>query len=151
MHRLDPFPEAKNADLVKHPRFYFFDPGVLNGVLGGFVASADRVGALFEHLVASQLHATAAAKDQDLTLHTFRTRGGLEVDFIVRFGQTLWAIEAKAIDHPSDRDAASLLSAKAYLPKGIRLAIVVPQGQRRKLAKGVEVMNLPDLLTTMAG
>lgn len=148
--RLAPFPEAKNADMVKHPRYYFFDPGVLNGLLGAFTASADRSGALFEHLVVSQLWATAAAYDRDLALHTFRTRGGLEVDFIARFHHTLWAIEAKATERVTDRDAAPLLAAKAYLPKNTRTVIVIPAGPPRRLTCGVEVLALADLLSAMA-
>jgi uncharacterized protein len=150
VHRLEPFPEAKGADLVKHPRFFFFDSGVLNGLLGTFAASADRVGNLFEHTVVSQLMATAAALDQDIGLHTFRTRGGLEVDFIVRFGNALWAVEAKATSHPSDRDAAGLVAAKSYLPKGTKRVIVVPQSPPRKLENGIDVLALADLLQAMA-
>jgi predicted AAA+ superfamily ATPase len=150
VHRLEPFPDAKGADLVKHPRFYFFDPGVLNGILGGFAASGDRVGNLFEHLVVSQLVATAAALDREIALHSFRTRGGLEVDFIVRLGDVLWAIEAKSTTHPSERDAAALVAAKSYLPKGIRRVIVVPNSPARKFESGVEVLGLADLLVAMA-
>ena len=150
VHRLAPFPEAKDADMVKHPRYYFFDPGVLNGLLGVFTASSDRVGALFEHLVVSQLCVTASAYDRDLALHTFRTRGGLEVDFIARFHHTLWAIEAKATERVTDRDAARLLAAKAYLPKSTRSVIVIPSGPPRRLGCGVEVLALADLLSAMA-
>jgi predicted AAA+ superfamily ATPase len=149
VYRLAPFPEAKGADMVKHPRYYFFDPGVLNGLLGSFTASADRVGTLFEHLVVSQLWATAAAYDRELSLHAFRTRGGLEVDFIARFHHTLWAIEAKATERVTDRDAAPLVAAKTYLPNNARLAIVIPKGPRRRLACGVDVLSLADLLSTM--
>jgi Predicted ATPase (AAA+ superfamily) len=150
VYRLAPFPEAKDADMVKHPRYYFFDPGVLNGLLGAFTASLDRVGALFEHLVVSQLWATASAYDRDLALHTFRTRGGLEVDFIARFHHTLWAIEAKATARVTDRDAAPLIAAKAYLPKNARPVIVIPSGPPRRLACGVEVLALADLMSAMA-
>ncbi len=150
VHRLAPFSEARAADMVKHPRYYFFDPGVLNGLLGSFTASADRMGNLFEHLVASQLWATAAAHDRDLALHTFRTRGGLEVDFIARFHHTLWAIEAKATERVTDQDATPLLAAKTYLPNNAHMAIVIPAGPRRRLASGVEVLSLADLLSTIA-
>ncbi len=135
--------------MVKHPRYYFFDPGVLNGLLGSFTASADRVGTLFEHLAVSQLWATAAAYDRDLSLYAFRTRGGLEVDFIARFHHTLWAIEAKATERVTDRDAAPLLAAKTYLPNNAHSVIVIPKGPRRRLACGVDVLSLADLLSTM--
>lgn len=149
-YRLPTFPDARDADLVKHPRYFFFDPGVLNGLLGTFRASPDRIGSLFEHLVVNQLFATAAACDEQLNLHTFRTRGGLEVDFIVRFGRALWAIEAKASSHVTESDAASLVAAKTYLPGETRLVLVTPSGTPRRLASGVSVMALPDLLSAVA-
>lgn len=150
-YRLPTFPDAASADLVRHPRYFFFDPGVRNALLGTFAASPDRVGSLFEHLVVNQLFATAAASDEHLDLYTFRTRGGLEVDFIVRFGRTLWAIEAKAKAHVTERDAASLEAAKAYLPRGTHLGLVTPSGAPRRLKSGVSVLALADLLRTMCG
>jgi predicted AAA+ superfamily ATPase len=123
----------------------------LNGLLGSFRASSDRIGSLFEHLVVNQLFATAAARDQRLDLYTFRTPGGLEVDFIVRFGQALWAIEAKASAHVTDYDVASLVAAKAYLPKDTRLALVTPSGTPRQLESGVSILSLADLLSTLSG
>jgi predicted AAA+ superfamily ATPase len=149
-NRLPTFPDARDADLVKHPRYFFFDPGVLNGLLGTFRASPDRIGSLFEHLVVNQLFATAAAADENLNLYTFRTRGGLEVDFIARYGQALWAIEAKASAHVTDHDAASLVAAKAYLPKNTRLALVTPSGTPRRLASGVSVLPLAKLLSGLS-
>jgi predicted AAA+ superfamily ATPase len=40
---------------VRRPKFYFFDTGVLNGLLGNFTVSANRKGLLFEHLVIDQI------------------------------------------------------------------------------------------------
>jgi hypothetical protein len=73
------------------------------------------------------------------------------VDFIARFGRTLWAIEAKAGPHVAERDAASLVAAKAYLPRDTRLALVTPAGAPRQLKSGVSVLALADLLRTMCG
>ena len=104
----------------------------------------------FEALEDTQLWATASAYDRELALHTFRTRGGLEVDFIARFHHRLWAIEAKTTARVTDRDAAPLLAAKAYLPKNARPVIVIPKGPPRRLACGVDVLALADLLSAMA-
>ena len=49
--RADAFAKSATRRLMQHPKFYFFDVGVLNGLLGNFVASPDRIGVLFEHLV----------------------------------------------------------------------------------------------------
>lgn len=148
--RIFPYPDAPRADLVKHPKLYFFDCGVLNGLLGNFVASADRIGNLFEHLVISQLQTLAMANDRKIEIHTFRTRGGLEVDFIVKMGKHTWAIEAKATVNVSERDADGLEAASSHLPSDARRVIVTIGGAPRRLRSGVEVLPLPALLMEFA-
>jgi predicted AAA+ superfamily ATPase len=150
VYRLTPYPGAPKADLVKHPKVYFFDPGVLNGLLGNFSASPDRIGSLFEHLVVSQLHAMAMARDVKIDLHTFRTRGGLEVDFIVTKGDAVWAVEAKTAENIQTRDSDSLEAAKVYLPRRTRRIIAVPSGAPRRLANGVEILSLARLVDEIA-
>jgi uncharacterized protein len=145
--RLAPFPDAR-ADLVKHPKFYFFDTGVLNGLLGNFSASGDRAGTLFEHVVVSQLRATAMANAREIRLHTFRTRGGLEVDIVAELGGTTWAIEAKA-GTVGLSDSAALHRAMASLPRRTRPVVVVPSGVPRRLSNGVDVLPLNHLLREM--
>ena len=71
VHRVDAFAKSATRRLVQHPKVFFFDVGVLNGLLGNFVASADRIGRLFEHLVYTQLVHSAAAFDDDVRVSTF--------------------------------------------------------------------------------
>ncbi len=93
--RLEVF-DKTDADIKKRPKFYFFDTGVLNGLLGNFVASGDRRGMLFEHLVVSQVLASAKARDIPVKLSYFRTRNGYEVDLILELGGKTYAVEIKA-------------------------------------------------------
>lgn len=94
--RLFPFAElTESLDLIKHPKFYFFDNGVYNGLLGNFVASLDRVGVLTEQLVFNQLTHSAWAAGKEIEVSTFRTRDGIEVDYIVRLESEVFAIEVK--------------------------------------------------------
>ena len=148
VHRIPSYVETK-ADVVKHPRFFFFDVGVLNGLLGNFKVSSDRRGSLFEHVVVSQLVSTAMAYDRRLNLSTFRTRGGLEVDFIATLGEVCWAIEAKSAADVDISDTQALIAARAYLPQRTKLVVVTPSSAPRKLKNGVEVMSLSDLLRAM--
>ncbi len=94
--RCEPFARSTRPRLVQHPRYFFFDVGVLNGLLGNFQASADRIGSLFEHLVYSQIVHSAAAADRDVRVSTFRTEHGAEVDFVVELDGVVHAIEVKA-------------------------------------------------------
>ncbi len=94
-YRLEVF-DRLDADIKKHPKFYFFDTGVLNGLLENFTASGDRKGLLFETLVISQIQASAKARDKRVRLSYFRTRAGLEVDLIVELGKKIYAAEIKS-------------------------------------------------------
>jgi len=106
--RLEAF-ENEALDLVKHPKFYLFDTGVLNGCLENFSASGDRKGLLFEHLFFNQLKNTAYALDIPLKINHFRTRGGLEIDFIITVSDRIFAVELKSTD-PAPSELSSIRS-----------------------------------------
>jgi predicted AAA+ superfamily ATPase len=107
--RVYPFTGREHEiDLVRHPKFYLFDNGVANGMLGNFTASRDRIGILAEQLVLNQLVHSARAHDVDITISTFRTRGGLEVDYIVELSNKLFAIEVKTSDDVVSDDLTGL-------------------------------------------
>ncbi len=91
VHRVDAFTKSATRRLVQHPKAYVFDVGVRNGLLGNSVASSDRIGRLFEHLVYSQLVHSAAAFDEDVRVSALRTEHGAKVDFIVERGGDLFA------------------------------------------------------------
>ncbi len=103
-------------DLVQHPKFYLFDVGVVNALLGNFTASEDRKGLLFEHLFYNQLKNTAFALDEKIDIRHFRTRGGLEVDFIVTCRKKVFAIEVKSAS-PSASELRPLRDVAQYLPR----------------------------------
>ena len=64
LRRCDAFRKSERRRLAQSPRF-FFDTGVLNGLLGNFTASADRIGTLFEHFLFNQIVDGAAARDRE--------------------------------------------------------------------------------------
>lgn len=88
--------EKTTADIKKRPKFYFFDTGVLNGLLGNFRVSAERKGMLFEHLVINQVLSSAQSRDKNVKLSYFRTRSGYEVDLIVEIEGKTFAAEIKS-------------------------------------------------------
>lgn len=146
--RCESFQEASRAETISHPRYFFFDPGVLNGLLGGFSLSQDRIGLLFEHAVVAQIQNTAAALHTAFELFYFRTRNGLEVDFIIRVNGKLWAIEAKS-GSVQPQDSKSLEAFREYFPAVNERVIVVPEGAARKLRNGVQILSLAALLEKM--
>ncbi len=139
--RANSFAKSATRRLVQHPKFYFFDPGVLNGLLGNFVASSDRVGTLFEHLVYTQLVHSAAAYDETIRVSTFRTEHGAEVDFILERGggREVVAIEAKASRTVGPHDLRGLTRFADYVGRRHR-QMVWYLGRERKRIDGVEIL-----------
>lgn len=136
--------EETNADVVKRPKFYFFDVGVLNGLLQNFSASQDRIGHLFEHAVVNQIYNSAKAFDVPIKLSYFRTRGGYEVDLILELKNKTYAIEVKSgvVDV---LDVSKLLQLKEYSKKIDEFFIVIPEGLTRKIRE-VEICSLNELM-----
>ena len=109
-YRVFPYRElAESEDLIRHPKFYLFDNGVYNGMLQNFTPSADRVGILAEQLVFSQLLHSGWTQSKELAISSFRTRKGVEVDFIVENGGATFGIEVKGGESVSADDADGLL------------------------------------------
>lgn len=118
-HRIYPFQKSidHGLDLVKHPKFYFFDNGVLNGLLVNYVASPDRRGVLAEQLVYSQILHSSWAKQTDLNISSFRMRTGEEVDFIVEIEGKTFAVEVKYSQDLQTEDYVGLNFFKDHFPK----------------------------------
>ncbi len=137
--RADPFAKSLSRRLVQHPKFFFFDVGVRNGLLGSFDVSSDRIGFLFEHLIFSQLAAGAAAQDLDIRISSYRTEHGAEVDFIVELRNQTWAIEAKASRNVGKSDLRGLRAFAAFHGKQHQ-ALVLHLGAEPRRIDGIDVL-----------
>jgi uncharacterized protein len=136
--------EKTQADIKKRPKFYFFDTGVLNGLLGNFTVSNDRKGLLFEHLVINQISASAKAWDKNVKLSYFRTRSGFEVDLIVETAGKTYAIEIKSGTVDSG-DAQRLERFLEYKKDLSGLYLVCLKTPNKKIGK-VKVCELSELI-----
>jgi predicted AAA+ superfamily ATPase len=90
--------EKVRVKQVEHPKFYFFDAGVVRASAGRSRSrpSAEERGPLLETYVLHELRAFASYTRRDLRLSYFRSPSGVEVDFIVSEGGVHIGIEVKA-------------------------------------------------------
>lgn len=118
-NRVFPFRQAidQGVDLIKHPKFFFFDNGVFNGLLGNYVASPDRRGVLAEQLVYSQILHSSWAHMKDVKISSFRLRSGEEIDFVIQIEDQLFAIEVKSSHDLQSHDIESLDFFRKHFPK----------------------------------
>jgi len=98
--------------LVKHPKVYFLDTGVLGYLLG--LARPEETlqgvaaGAMFENAVYCQLHRLFSNRGEQPRLHFWRTATGEEVDFLAEAGGRLVPVEAKLTATPAPAHAAQV-------------------------------------------
>lgn len=138
LHSLEPFSKNYKKRIVQHPRYYFFDVGVLNGCLNNFSASEDRKGRLFEHLFLQSLIASAQSQDDEYQVSVYRTRSGAEVDFIFEKGQELFAIEVKATQNIGPSDLNGLKSFSNFYNKPHQ-SLLIYLGEEERSIDGVLV------------
>lgn len=145
VNRCDAFSKSNRKRLIQHPKYYFFDTGVLNGLLANFTASADRKGVLFEHLFFNQLLSSAAARDAELRVSLYRTEHGAEVDFIVEMRGEVWAIELKASSNVGTSDLRGFASFQKFYKKPHH-SCVAYMGTVRKRIENVAIYPWQEML-----
>jgi uncharacterized protein len=148
VQRTDAFTKSVSRRLVQHPKFFFFDVGVRNGLLGTFDVSPDRIGALFEHLVFTQISASAAALDLDIRVSSYRTEHGAEVDFIVEIGREVWALELKASRTVSPAALRGLRAFGDFYGKRHHPLVLCLADEPRRI-DGIDVLPWQQALKTM--
>ena len=100
LFRLRPHHQNFNKRVIKSPKIYFYDTGLLCWMLG--IQGPDQLvthplrGAIFETFVVSELVKTRLNRGQRADLYFFRDSGGHEVDVIAEVGDRLQPIEIKS-------------------------------------------------------
>lgn len=122
---------AKRA-LSSHPKFYFFDTGVCRAIRS---YRTEPDGQALEGLVAQHLSAWKDYTSEKHSLHFWRTRSGVEVDFIVFGPLGFWAIEVKNSDTILPSDLRPLTSFLEDYPEAT--ALFLYRGKDRLLKKNI--------------
>ena len=143
---------SDRVQLVSHPKLFLFDVGVRNALLRRPLDRplADEVGILLEHLVAYELYRRRGHLWPEAELYYYRTKHGLEVDFVLEVGRERWAIEVKSGRDVRPRALRSLAAFAERTPR-VERRILVFLGARRQQVDGVEVLPLADFLDELPG
>lgn len=136
---IDPFKRRQNRQVIsKAPKFYLFDVGVAGAIAKRHLAEpkGEAFGKAFEHFVFSELAAHASYSALNYPIRFWRTKTGLEVDFVLSDGQV--AIETKGTDRVDNRDLRPLEAfMDEYKPQR---AIVVCNEPSERLVGNIRIM-----------
>jgi uncharacterized protein len=104
--RLPVFAKRAKRKLVQHAKFFYFDVGVFRAIrpVGPLDSPAEIDGPALETLVLQELRAVNDYEEFGYELSFWRTKHGLEVDFVLYGKRGLLAIEVKRSTsvHPQD-------------------------------------------------
>lgn len=134
VHRLQPWERNASKRLVKAPKLYIPDSGLLAHLAGqddtSLAAAPGLPGALVESWVLGELLRHLAFSDRGLTLWHYRTQAGQEVDFVLESRQgELTGIEVKASATLGANDFKGLRHLQETEPERFRLGYVLYAGQ----------------------
>jgi uncharacterized protein len=149
VRRLPPHFVNVGKRLVKSPKVYLRDSGVLHTLLG--LATVHDLqghpvaGASWEGFVIEQV---AAAVAPDASLSFYRTAAGTELDLVIERGQRKLGVEIKFSSAP--KPTKGFWQALQDLQID-RACVVAPVSRGYPLAEGVEVIPLAQLKTWLEG
>jgi predicted AAA+ superfamily ATPase len=127
-----PFHKKVKRDLIQStPKFYLFDVGVANHLQHRTinVLKGEEAGASFEHYILTELVAYLGLNEIDTPVNYWRSKSGLEVDFVLGHGKV--AIETKISTNIDLTDLRGLVAfCEDYQP---RHALVVCQAPRKRI------------------
>ena len=106
--RLQPFHANVLKRLVKRPKLYWRDSGLLHTLLRtnnqAVLYDQPWVGASWEGYVIEQISNLMKAHSIPFEAFYFRTSDQYEIDLVIQTGQETWAIEIKLTSNPSSSD-----------------------------------------------
>jgi hypothetical protein len=147
---LEPWFSNRNKSLVKSPKLYLADAGLLCFLLGirtpDELLASPLAGAVWEAYCASELRRQIRLGLRPGELFFWRDRTK-EVDFAVHQGGRFELYDAKWTEHPDRGDAAALVRVEAELPSKavIRKGLICRAPGAYPLSEGVEVLPLAAL------
>ncbi|MDI7260968.1 MAG: AAA family ATPase [Thermodesulfobacteriota bacterium] len=135
--RLPIFTKRAKRKLSVHPKFYLFDTGVFRSLRpqGPLDRPEEIEGQALEGLVAQHLRAWVAYSRLKNELFFWRTRSGVEVDFVVYGPEGLWAIEVKNSQKIRPDDLRGLRSFKEEYPRS--KIFLLYRGKDRFVREGI--------------
>jgi predicted AAA+ superfamily ATPase len=145
-HSLPVFTKRARRELASHGKFYFFDAGVLRTLrpAGPLDRPGEIEGQALEGLVAQHLMAWSGYSSRPAGIYFWRTRSGVEVDFVVYGEAGLWAIEVKNTAHVRPADLTGLRAFREDYPTA--RSFLLYRGRERLDREGILCLPVEEFL-----
>lgn len=145
-YHLPVFTVRAKRSIIAHSKFYYFDTGVYKNLrLTGFLDNNTEIdGPGLEGLVLQHIKAWNDYRGSSYKVYYWRTKHGVEVDFILYGNNSLWAIEVKNTKHITRKDIKNLKAFKQDYPEA--QTILLYRGNERCLVDNTICMPVQEFL-----
>ena len=148
-NQIQPFRHTEKRKAMASCKFYFFDIGIVNGLLRRkeLVEGTSDFGAAFEQLIFQELRAYISYYRKDFQLEYWRATDKSEVDFVIYDSlKNIYAIEVKSAKKLKPKDYSGLLKLEEEFD--LKKKIVISQTPHSlALENGVDNYNINDFLS----
>ena len=142
--KLPPYFENFGKRVIKSPKYYFTDVGLLAYLLGiekpEQVSRDPLVGNIFENLIVIEALKGRYNQGNNADLYFFRDSNGVEIDLLCKTSEGLTGVEIKSSSTWHPKFAKGLLTFSKSSSQLLR-RVVVYSGQSIDLSNGVEVVE----------
>lgn len=143
--RLPPFTSNRTLRLVKSPKAFWSDPGLVSFLSGYYEESelqeSREYGQLFETFILHHLQVISQLMTPRARLFYWRMRTGQEVDFVLQHGRSVLPIEVKLTSKPGFDDARHVRFFMEHYQNAVA-GLVITCGQEVKRL-GSKIMAVP--------
>ncbi|MDE0398424.1 MAG: DUF4143 domain-containing protein, partial [Candidatus Poribacteria bacterium] len=148
---LPAYRKRQKRRVVRSPKFYFFDVGVVNWLArrGKLVPGSELYGKAFESWVFHELSSFCAYRELYEELSYWRLSGGTEVDFVL--GDMRLAIEAEASARITSKHLWGLRSLVKDNPSSCRRVVVCLEPRAWRTDDGIEVLPAATFINHLWG
>lgn len=141
--KLPPYFENFGKRLIKSPKYYFTDVGLLAWLLGiekpSQIPRDPLVGGMFENLIVLEAWKARLNQGQQPNCYFFRDSNGTEIDLLHASGRRLTAVEIKSAATFHPRFAATLQRFHQRVAPLDRRAVIY-NGEALSLSDGIQVL-----------
>ncbi len=149
IYRLQPYFENFGKRIIKSPKIYFTDLGIVCYLLSIESTSQvanDRIrGSLFENLVILELIKTRANQGKEPNLYFYRDNHGNEVDVIIKRGEHLIPIEIKSTATFNKSLLKNLTFYKKLVDTRMPFGFIVYTGEEEPIVNGIQFVNYKNI------
>jgi predicted AAA+ superfamily ATPase len=145
--KLSPYFENFGKRVIKSPKYYFTDVGLLSFILGirkkQQISRDPLVGHIFENMVVIECLKARYNQGAMPDLYYYRDSNGLEVDVVFQDGRELVAIEIKSASTFSSSQLKGLKKFK-IIAKNVRRSYLIYNSKPISLSDDIEVIHFKD-------